>query len=129
MKIGYVARQLGIPASTIRYYEKRGLIGRAPRVSGRRQFDAHAIFVLRFIRLAQAVGFTLTETKFLLESYARNPRPAGVWKPFAKTKRAEIQKRIATLRRVDRALAKLNTCTCASLETCVRLSDAATFGP
>jgi DNA-binding transcriptional MerR regulator len=57
------------------------------------------IFALRLIQLAQAAGFTLAETKSLLESSARNSRPASVWKPFARAKRAEIQKQIALLQR------------------------------
>ncbi len=124
MKIGDVANQLGIPASTIRYYEKVGLISRQPRVSGWRHFDAHTILTLRFIQLAQASGFTLAETKSLLEYSLHNPRPRSVWKSLAKAKQAEIKKQIATLQHMDRALAKLNNCTCASLEACVRLAEA-----
>ena len=66
MKIGEVARRLGVPASTIRYYEREGLIERQHRVSGRRQFDERALLMLQFAQLAQAAGFTIAETKGLL---------------------------------------------------------------
>ena len=62
MQIGDVARKLDMPASTIRYYEKVGLIERQQRVSGRRQFNDRALFALRFVQLAQAAGFTIGET-------------------------------------------------------------------
>ena len=78
MKIGDVSERLGIPASTIRCYEKVGLIERQRRVSGQRYFDDRALFALRFIQLAKAAGFTIAEMKSLLESYAKDPSPAGL---------------------------------------------------
>ena len=91
MNIGHVAEQLGIPASTIRYYEKVGLIERQNRVSGRRNFDDRALVALRFVRIAQAAGFTIAEIKSLLDSYTRDPSPAGLWKPFAETKQKLVK--------------------------------------
>ena len=52
MQIGEVAEQLDIPTSTIRFYEKVGLIRAQPRVSGARVFDERAAFALRFVQLA-----------------------------------------------------------------------------
>ena len=69
IQIGDVAKQLNIPASTIRYYEKIGLIKNQSRVSGRRCFDQNTLSTLQFIKLAQSVGFTITETKGLLEHF------------------------------------------------------------
>lgn len=125
MKIGDVAERLGMPASTIRYYEKVGLITQQRRVSGRRQFDDRALLTLQFVRLAQAAGFSLSETKSLLESYAADPGPAGMWKPFAEAKRANVRQQIKGLKKVDRVLSALLSCDCASLSECVRRADAA----
>ena len=124
MKIGDVVERLGMPASTIRYYEKMGLIARQHRVSGRRQFDDRALLTLQFVRLAKAAGFSLTETKSLLESYAADPTPAGIWKPLAETKRAAIRRQINDLQRVDRVLTALLSCACASLSECVERAEA-----
>ena len=123
MKIGDVAERLGMPASTIRYYEKVGLIERQRRVSGRRSFDDRALFALRFIQLAQAAGFTIAEMKSLLESYARDPSPAGLWKPFAEAKQVTIRQQIETLQQTDRVLTELLSCRCSTLAECVRLAD------
>ena len=76
---GFVAEELGIPASTIRYYEKVGLIEPQRRVSSRRSIDERAIFTLKFIQLAQAAGFSLAEARSLLDSYAKDPNPSGMW--------------------------------------------------
>ena len=122
MKIGDVAEQLGIPASTIRYYEKVGLIGPQRRVSGRRSIDERAIFTLKFIQLAQAAGFSLAEMQSLLDSYAKDPNPGGMWLALAKEKKAAVRARIESLAQMDRILSELLKCRCATLDECVKNS-------
>ena len=119
MKIGDVAQRLGIPASTIRYYEKVGLIEPQNRVSGRRQFNQRALFTLRFIQLAQAAGFTVAEMQTLLGSFAEDPSPAGIWNAFAVEKRLTIRKQIKTLKKMDHMLTELLKCECLTLSECV----------
>ncbi len=119
MKIGDVSDRLGIPASTIRYYEQIGLIARQRRESGRRVFDERAITVLQFVQLAQAAGFSNEETKSLLENYANDPSPSGMWTPFAETKRREIRFQIERLRHMDKILTELLKCECPTLDACV----------
>ena len=119
MMIGDVSERLGIPASTIRYYEKIGLLEPLPRVSGRRVFNDQALFALEFVRLSQAAGFTIAETKSLLEAYANDPSPAGIWKTLAENKRTYIRTQIKKLKQVDRILTALLSCRCASLTECV----------
>lgn len=120
MKIGDVAERLSMPASTIRYYERIGLIERQRRVSGRRVFDERALLVLQFVRLAQSAGFSIDETKALLRCHAENPGPSGVWKPFAEEKREAIRQQMAQLQQVDRILTELLTCECSTLAECLR---------
>ena len=119
MKIGDVADELGIPATTIRYYEKVGLIEPQDRVSGCRQFNKRAIHTLRFIQFAQVAGFTLAEVQSLLELYANNPSPAGMWNAIVAEKRTTIRKQIKSLRQMDRILAELLKCQCPTLNECV----------
>ena len=120
MKIGDVAEQLGIPASTIRYYESEGLLQPQPRVSGRRDLNSDAVLTLRFIKLAQNAGFTIEEMKVLLKSYSQNPDPQSMWLTLAQTKRKELRRKIAELRRMDRVLGALVACRCSSLPECVQ---------
>lgn len=124
MKIGDVSEKLGMPASTIRYYEKIGLIDHQTRVSGQRQFDDRALFALEFVRLAQAAGFSIAETKLLLVEHKANPGPAGVWISAAKQKRNDIQRKITDLRKMERVLEALLSCKCATLTDCVAESVA-----
>lgn len=61
MDISVVARKSGVPASTLRYYEERGLISSNGRVGLRRVFDASVLEQLALIALGQAAGFSLDE--------------------------------------------------------------------
>jgi DNA-binding transcriptional MerR regulator len=60
MKIGELAERSGIPASTIRYYEKEGLLPKAQRgANGYRVYQDHALDRLDLIQLGQNLGFSL----------------------------------------------------------------------
>jgi MerR family copper efflux transcriptional regulator len=60
MKIGELAARSGIPASTIRYYEKEGLLPRAQRgANGYRVYQDNALERLDLIQLGQKLGFSL----------------------------------------------------------------------
>lgn len=63
MRIGEFARRGGISRDTVRFYEKAGLL--SPRVgrNGYRLFDASQLELLRSIRIAQVLGFTLSEIR------------------------------------------------------------------
>ena len=119
MRIGDVSHRLGMPASTIRYYETIGLIAPQRRVSGRREFDEHAVFILEFVQLAQAAGFSIAEIRSVLQSHADDSGPAGVWAVLAENKRSDIRAQIKELERMDRVLTGLLSCSCATLAECV----------
>lgn len=120
MNIGDVSTQLGLPVSTIRYYERTGLIGRQRRVSGRRTFDQQALITLRFIQLAKSAGFRIAEIKRLQERYADATSPAEMWRPLVEAKRAVVRQRVEELEQMDRVLASLTHCQCTSLSECVQ---------
>jgi DNA-binding transcriptional MerR regulator len=61
LDIGEVARQSGLPPSTLRYYEERGLIASAGRSGLRRQFDEEVLERLALVSLGREAGFTLDE--------------------------------------------------------------------
>src|ERR1700676_2941039 len=67
MRIGTAAGQAGVNVQTLRYYERRGLLPRPPRrTSGYREFPDDAVRIVRFIKRAQDLGFTLDEVAELL---------------------------------------------------------------
>ncbi|MCC2616026.1 MerR family transcriptional regulator [Aestuariibacter halophilus] len=69
MKIGQLAEQSGVPASTIRYYEKQGLMPATKRgANGYRSYDQSALDRLQLIRFSQNLGFSLHEMPRLMDT-------------------------------------------------------------
>jgi len=104
--IGTLAREAGVNVETIRYYQRRRLVGEPDRPLGgiRRYTDAHAQR-LRFIKEAQVLGFSLDEVADLLAledgTHCREAEQLG------SKKLATVRARLAQLRRVEKALAAL----------------------
>jgi DNA-binding transcriptional MerR regulator len=61
LDIGYVSQRSGLPVSTLRFYEEKGLIASVGRRGLRRQFDAGVLERLTLIALARTAGFSLGE--------------------------------------------------------------------
>ena len=67
LTIGAVADAVGVAATTLRFYEREGILPPSCRTAkGYRLYDEEAVHRLQFIRAAQAVGFTLADTRALL---------------------------------------------------------------
>ena len=67
LSIGALAKRSGVGVETVRFYERRGLVRRPSRPrAGYRAYPEDAIGRIRFIRNAQALGFSLQEIKELL---------------------------------------------------------------
>ncbi|MBL8980596.1 MAG: MerR family transcriptional regulator [Gemmatimonadetes bacterium] len=72
LRIGDLAARTDVTVETLRYYEKRGLLP-APgrRVSGYREYPEATVLLVRFIKRAQSLGFTLAEVEELVRLRAR----------------------------------------------------------
>lgn len=68
LDITKVAQSCGLPASTLRYYEEKGLIGSVGRRGLRRLFDARVVEQIALIRLGCAAGFSLDEIAAMFTS-------------------------------------------------------------
>lgn len=66
LDIGEVVRRAGVPPSTLRYYEAKGLIGAVGRHGLRRQYDASVLQTLALIALGRAAGFSLDDIAGML---------------------------------------------------------------
>ena len=119
MRIGEAAKRVDLPESTIRYYEKRGLLPPLNRVSGKRVFDSNAIATLQFIKLGQAAGFTITEIQNLLRRFSAANTDDTQWQPEVVSKQLEIREKIKELEQADAVLTKLKDCRCKSIEQCI----------
>lgn len=110
LRSGEVAAAAGVNPQTLRYYERRGLIaepGRSP--GGHRIYAAGTVTVLRVIKAAQRLGFTLDEVAGLLDAGL----PAR-----AQTKLAEVEAKIADLQVVAGTLRAAVDAGCDDLVVC-----------
>ena len=104
--IGTLAKGAGVRIDTVRYYERSGLLLPKSRLaSGYRRYSPVEIARLRFIRRAQALGFTLTEIRGLLA--LSKGRDVARVRRAAQQKLADVEQRIAALQRMQAGLGKL----------------------
>jgi len=120
LPIGEVAARSGIATSAIRYYERRGLIGRPARRNGRRVFDESVVDQLDLIALAKRAGFTVAEIKELQGGFSRPTPPGERWRSLARAKSAELERRVAEAHRMQGVLRAVMRCRCPTLADCVR---------
>ena len=108
LSIGQVAKRTGVAVDTIRFYEKERLLGKPPRTAGGyREYDQETVRVLRFIRRAKHLGFTLNEVKELLRLHHGTKSTRADFRALARNKLADIQARIEGLERMRDALLPL----------------------
>jgi DNA-binding transcriptional MerR regulator len=118
LRINDVARAAGVNKETLRYYERRGLLGEPARSpGGHRLYDDRTVQTLRIIKAAQRLGFTLEEVADLLEVGRRRGRQAGL-QGRAREKLAEIEGRIADLETIRTTLMAALDAGCDDLHVC-----------
>src|SRR3546814_3366994 len=97
MNIGSVARQSGVPAKTIRYYESVGLIAPAERTAaGYRVYGRDDVETLRFVQRARSLGFSVEEAGSLLALWRDRSRSSAEVKALAAHRLADIEDRKST---------------------------------
>ena len=115
MRISEVAKQAGIRASAIRYYERIGLLPPPRRIGGWRVFQRDALDYLTVIRFGIRTGFTLRELRLLLgQDSTRRLR-----KSLAQVKLRQLRRRREQLQIQEKLLADVKLCRCGTVRTCV----------
>lgn len=119
VSIGYVAKRTGLAVSAIRFYEEEGLVCPGRDRGGRRVFARGDIRRLSFVRIAQRLGFSLTDIRDALASLpeGRNPTRED-WARLAEGFRDEIDARINGLQALREKLDGCIGCGCLSLDRC-----------
>jgi MerR family copper efflux transcriptional regulator len=108
--IGRLAREVGINAETVRFYERKGLLPKPPRSeSGYRHFTTETTKRLRFIRRAQELGFSLNEIRELLV-LRMSPTPCPEVRKRTEAKIADIETKIHSLDSIRKSLISLVRC-------------------
>lgn len=106
LDITAVAKRSGVPASTLRYYEEKGLIRSIGRAGLRRVFDQRVLERLALIALGRAAGFSLEEMAGMFTADGR-PR---IDKRLLAAKAAELDQTIRKLSAVREGLLHAADC-------------------
>ena len=108
MRTGQLARQAGVNPQTLRYYERRGLLPEPDRrESGYRAYAPDSVEIVRFIKRAQELGFSLAEVESLLELAGGGPESCEAAQDLAREKIKQLDSKIAALRAMRGGLQRL----------------------
>ena len=111
MNIGEAALASGVSAKMIRYYEEIGLITPAARTGNNyRTYGGDQLHVLRFIKRARSLGFSLEETQALLKLWQDRSRESAAVKDIATTHIDDLERRIAEMQGMVKTLKHLAHC-------------------
>jgi MerR family Zn(II)-responsive transcriptional regulator of zntA len=110
MHVNELAKTVGVPAHVVRYYTQAGLLKPHRDNSNRyRQYAKSDTDRLRFIRCAKSLGFTLADTKAILNDADQGQSPCAEVRRLIKLRASENRKRLEELthlqERMDEALA------------------------
>jgi len=131
MDIAEVARRSGVPASTLRFYEEKGLIASVGRDGLRRRFAPTVLDQLSLIALGQAAGFSLGEIASMFSSDGR----ANIDRPSLKHKADEIDATIKRLQALSNGLRHAAVCPainhseCPTFQRLLRAAGAGKLAP
>lgn len=111
LNIGEAAKASGVSAKMIRHYEEIGLLPKARRtLSGYRLYAAKDVHVLRFIRQARNLGFSMKQISELLSLWRDTQRPSSKVKQLAMEHISELNARIEEMEVMRATLQRLADC-------------------
>lgn len=108
MNIGKAAEAAGVSAKMIRHYEEIGLLPAAARTgSGYRQYSERDVSILRFIRQARRLGFSMQQIAELLGLWSNDRRTSREVKSLAQAHLADLEEKMREIAEMKAALERL----------------------
>src|SRR6201996_2795427 len=120
MTIGQLSAETGVPTSTIRFWERKGLLTPAARQSGQRRYTPDAVRSVAMLRLLQEVGLTLADIRRFRDERAVTPRS---WHRLVAEKLVDVERQIAALEHARDLLSHASTCHHDDLLACPSFQD------
>jgi MerR family redox-sensitive transcriptional activator SoxR len=121
--IGELSERTDIPSSTLRYWERIGVLPKAVRVSGQRRYAAESVDLIGVLKLAQACGFSLPEMRRLLYGFRSGATPSERWRSAVRDHREILERKIAELNAMRGLLDRVEHCQCIDLVECGRSAN------
>jgi MerR family redox-sensitive transcriptional activator SoxR len=118
LTIGEVARRAGVATSSIRYYERIGLLPEPERLGGQRRYDAEVLGKLGFVGIAQSAGFKLREIKELIDGIDGTDGMGEKMRSLSLLKLAEVEALLDRTRAMKGWLEVAMECGCATPAEC-----------
>lgn len=119
LSISEVAHRVRLRPSTIRYYEKLGILPAPERISGQRRYDKTVLYRLAVVQRARQAGFRLDEIRSLFFGFEGGTRAEARWRKLADRKLAELDALSAEIKGMRALLKKMKAkCHCSTLEVC-----------
>jgi MerR family transcriptional regulator, redox-sensitive transcriptional activator SoxR len=118
LTIGEVAQRAGLPTSSIRYYERIGLLPEPEREGGQRRYDADVLGKLGFIGVAQSAGFKLREINELIQGVDDADGLGGQMRPLSTQKLDEVEALLERTKAMKAWLEVAQECGCATPAEC-----------
>lgn len=119
LTISEVARQVGLRASAIRYYEQIGILPKPQRISGQRRYDNSVLYRLALVQRSRQMGFTLDEVRKLFFGFRVNIPVSERWKKLSARKLAELSELAEQIKTMQLLLTRISEkCSCNELDQC-----------
>lgn len=118
MTIGQVARESGLRASAIRFYERAGVLPKPCRMGGRRQYDSSILERLAVVDRAKTCGFSLAEIRRLFYGFREGAPPSERWQALARRKIVELDEMARKISATKELLQR--SCSCKDFGECGR---------
>jgi MerR family transcriptional regulator, redox-sensitive transcriptional activator SoxR len=118
LTIGEVARRAGVATSSIRYYERVGLLPEPERLHGQRRYDTDVLGKLGFIGVAQSAGFKLSEIKELIDGVDSAQGMGEQMRSLSSRKLDEVEVLLEHTKAVKGWLEVAKVCGCATPAEC-----------
>ena len=115
MSIGEVERLSGTPITTLRYYERRGLIDPPERVSGQRRYRPDVLARLMLIRFCRVAGLSLDEIAVVI---AERTTARAQTKALAARRIEAIDAQLAELELARAMMSAALECSCPGMDEC-----------
>jgi MerR family transcriptional regulator, mercuric resistance operon regulatory protein len=108
LTIGALSKRTGVNIETIRFYERVGILPKAPRTAGgHRIYNRNHLMRLGFVRRSRELGFSLDEVRGLLQLVDGGSYTCAEIKAITLDHLADIRRKIADLGRLEQTLAEV----------------------